>query len=97
MKKLLNTLIGALALGAALPAVAGPDWQVIEQARENERSQLAQAEQASPEAKCAAKRLVLPVDHGPRAQTTPHLNEKRRASFEAERKACKDAAKGAVR
>ena len=61
-------------------------------------SQLAQAEKASPEAKCAAKRLVLPLDHGPRAQTTPYLNDRRKASFEAEQKACKDAAaKGSVR
>ena len=33
MKKLLISLIDALALGATLPARAGPDWQAIEQAR----------------------------------------------------------------
>ena len=59
--------------------------------------QVAQAQKTSPEAKCAAMRLVLPLDHGPRAQTTPYLNEKRRAGFEAEQKACKEAAaKGVV-
>ena len=52
---------------------------------------------ASPEANCAEKRLVLPLDHGPRAQRTPWLNERRRTCFEAEQKACKDAAvKGAM-
>ena len=97
MKKLLKSLIGAVALSAMLPAFAGPDWQAIEQARKNKRVQVAQAEKASPEAKCAAKRLVLPLDHGPRAQTTPYLNEKRKASFEAEQKACQAAAaKGIV-
>ena len=81
-----------------LPATAGADWQVIEQARKNKRAELAQVEKASPEAKCAAKRLALPLDHGPRAQTTPYLNDRRKASFEAEQKACKDAAaKGPVR
>ena len=98
MNKLLNSLIGAVALSAMLPAAAGPDWQVVEQARKNKPAELAQAEKASPEAKCAAKRLVLPLDHGPRAQTTPYLNDRRKASFEAEQKACKDAAaKGPVR
>ncbi len=92
MNKLLNTLIGAVALSAMLPAFAGPDWQAIERARQNKRAQLVPAEKASPQANCAAKRLVLPLDHGPRAQSTPWLNERRKASFEAEQKACKDAA-----
>ena len=98
MKKLLNSLIGAVALTAMLPAFAGPDWQIIEQARNGKRVQVAQTEKTSPAAKCAAKRLILPLDHGPRAQTTPYLNERRKAGFEAEQKACKDAAaKGSVR
>lgn len=33
MKNLVSALIGTLAVGAALPAVAGPDWQLIEQGR----------------------------------------------------------------
>ena len=33
MKKSLITLIGAIALGVTLPALAGPDWQVIEHSR----------------------------------------------------------------
>lgn len=33
MKNLLVTLIGVLAVGATLPAFAGPDWQIIEHGR----------------------------------------------------------------
>ena len=42
---------------------------------------------------CPPKKLVLQLDHGPRAQTTPYLNQLRMARYEAEVKACKDAAK----
>lgn len=42
---------------------------------------------------CPPQRLVLPLDHGPRAQTTPYLNQSRKARHEAEVKACKEAAK----
>lgn len=93
MNKLLITLASAIALGTTLPAFAGPDWQSIEQARANHRAQAARIEKLTPEEKCAAKRLVLPLDHGPHAQTTPYANEQRKQSFEAELKACKDAAK----
>lgn len=92
MKKLTKILVGTSALGTMLPAFAGPDWQTIEHARESKRAQVAQVEKLTPEEKCAAKRLALPLDHGPRAQSTPHLNERRRQSFEAELKACKEAA-----
>lgn len=44
---------------------------------------------------CPPKKLVLPLDHGPRAQTTPYLNQVRKARYEAEVNACKDAAKQA--
>lgn len=92
MNKLITTLVDLIAAGMTLPALAGPDWQAIEQARTNKRAQVAQMEKLTPEEKCTAKRLVLPLDHGPRAQSTPYLNEKRRQSFEAELKACKEAA-----
>lgn len=102
MNKLLITLIGALTLGAALPALAGPDFAAIERARK--ANQVAQAERqahvylvqgpvgAKP-AQCPVAPLVLPLDHGPRAQTTPGENRLRRARYEAQAKACKDAAK----
>ena len=34
MKTLLTALIGVLAIGATLPALAGPDWQIIEHGRQ---------------------------------------------------------------
>ena len=34
MKTLFTFLIGALTLGAAVPALAGPDWQIIEHGRQ---------------------------------------------------------------
>lgn len=103
MNKLLVTLVSAITLGAALPAVAGPDWHAIEQARK--AHQAAQAERtgdlygastptaAGPQ-KCAMPDpLVLPLDHGPRAQTTPYLNHQRMERYAAQVQACKKASK----
>lgn len=39
---------------------------------------------------CPPEPLILPLDHGPRAQTTPYLNRLRKERFEAEVKACKE-------
>ena len=105
MKKTLMTIISALTLGAALPALAGPDWQAIEQARK--AKQVAQAErqgdiyaalapdpagpQGEPQAgsqKCPPDRLMLSLDHGPRAHTTPSRNRARQERYEAQLKAC---------
>lgn len=98
MKTLTSVVLGSIALGAWLPAFAGPDWQAIEQARQYRRAQVVHTEKPTPAEECAARRLILPLDHGPRAQTTPYLNEKRKAAFEAELKACKEAAaKGTTR
>jgi hypothetical protein len=103
MNKLLVTLISAITLGAALPAVAGPDWHAIEQARK--AHQAAQAERtgdlyeasaptAAGQQKCAMPDpLVLPLDHGPRAQTTPYLNHQRMERHAAQVEACKQASK----
>lgn len=103
MNRPLITLISALMLGTALPVSAGPDWQAIEQARKaKQATQMARHGDATPAQgagamRCPPDALVLPLDHGPRAQSTPYLNEKRKARFEAEQKACKEAAaKGAV-
>lgn len=103
MNKPLITLISVLTLGAALPAFAGPDWQAIEQARKAKlTTQAARHGDAMPvkgtgAMSCPPDALVLPLDHGPRAQSTRYLNEKRKVRFEAEQKACKEAAaKGAV-
>ncbi|EKD97901.1 MAG: hypothetical protein ACD_23C00683G0005, partial [uncultured bacterium] len=39
---------------------------------------------------CLPQPLILPLDHGPRALTTPYLNQLRKQRFEAEVKACKE-------
>lgn len=94
MNKLTYPLIGALILGATLPALAGPDFQLIEQARKvRQEAEAGRAEDAAASARtglrCPPQPLILPLDHGPRAQTTPYLNRLRKQRFEAETKACK--------
>ncbi len=101
MKKLLIYLIGALMLGATWPALAGPDFQAIEQARVAQRANLAaqtlDTGKIGPVTggplKCPPDALVLPLDHGLRAQTTPGENRLRKARYEAQVNACADAAK----
>jgi hypothetical protein len=79
MKKLLISLVTTLTLGAAWPAFAGPDFQVIEKARAARQAAVA-AQMANvtrvdsatgQQVNCPPEPLVLPLDHGPRAQTTP--------------------------
>jgi hypothetical protein len=104
----LTTLATAFALGAAaLPAFAGPDWQAIEHGRKLHSERLQAQPVASAEASgasspaasaanahpCAVEPLVLPLDHGPRAQTTPYLNHLRQERNDAQVQACKVAMK----
>ncbi len=91
MNKVLNTLIALVIGAAAMPAVAGPDFAAIEQARK--AGQVMQTAAAENVAVAIAgrecpPRLVLPLDHGPRAVTTPYLNEQRNARHEARKHAC---------
>ena len=92
MKKLLLSLIGALALGAALPALAAPGSQAIAQAGEAKPA-TQPARRAARPATCPPKSLVLPLDRGPRALTTPYENRLRKKRYEAQVKTCKDAVK----
>ncbi|MBL8318404.1 MAG: hypothetical protein JNJ42_08355 [Burkholderiaceae bacterium] len=91
MKKAITTLVGALALAAVWPASAGPDWQVIEQARRAKQAM----QDASPASargalmKCSLDVHTLPLDHGPRAQATPYQNQLRK---QAQAKTCASAA-----
>lgn len=93
MNKRLIALISALALGTALPVFAGPDWQAIEQAHRakqaNQAARRGDAEPAGTEA-CPPHALVPPLDHGPRAQSTPYLNQLRKDRHDAQVKACKE-------
>ena len=100
MKKQLVTLIGALTLGATLPAFAGPDFPAIERARRAKQAMQVERhgdayEAAGPTAAgtCPTEALVLPLDHGLRALTTPQQNRLRMERYEAKLKACKNAAK----
>lgn len=86
MIKFLITLAVVLTLGATLPAIAGPDLQLIEQSRK------AVEARAATEKGCESRRLVLPLDHGPRGTSTPYLNQLRRERFDADMKTCKKAA-----
>ncbi len=101
MKKLLVALVGALTLGATLPALAGPDWQAIEHARK--AKQAAQGAHhgdvyegipptGAGSAKCPPDAPVLQLDHGAHAQTTPYQNQLRKERYEAQAKACRTAA-----
>ncbi len=100
MKKMLITIaVSCWALGAAMPALAGPDFNAIEQARKA-REAARQADQVkrggdlSPTAVgCPPDELVLQLDHGPRAQTTPYANRQRMERYAASVQACKDAGK----
>ena len=102
MKKLIIALVGSLALGATLPAFSGPDGQLIEQGRKEKQSDplgrqgdvLQNMEPpAAVDTKCRLPRLVLPLDHGPRASTTPQANELRKQRYEAQLKACEGTTK----
>jgi|Transcript_12888 hypothetical protein len=94
MKKLLIILIGSFTLSAAAPALAGPDWQIIEKARKDKQAAVQPAQHASSlppsgaQGECRVDPLVLQLDHGPRADTSPYINQLRRERHEAQLKAC---------
>jgi hypothetical protein len=55
----------SLLIAFSIPAVAGPNWDVIHRAEANKAAHEHE------------KALVLPLDYGPRAITTPWLNRER--------------------
>lgn len=69
MKTLLITLIGALAIGATVPAYAGPDWQIVEHGR---KVKLARMQQAAAE---TAARAPAPTGNAPGVAQTPGNND----------------------
>jgi hypothetical protein len=96
VKMTLITLIATIMLGGALPAIGGPDWQVIDQARKAQRTaQTAQPDVAvaadTSAGACKAEHQFLPLDHGPRAQTTRYINQLSAARLEQELRACQAA------
>lgn len=95
MNKLLITVLGALTIGTALPSFAGPDWPVIERARQARQEAQAARQgtmptQVADSRRCLPDAPVLLLDHGPRAQSTPYLNRLRQERYEAQVKACQE-------
>lgn len=98
MKKLFIPIIGAFTLSISAHAMAGPDFQVIEHARKDKQVAQADLRATQPVSRaklprCPPAPLVLPLDHGPRAQTTPAENQRRKNRYEAQVKACKEGMK----
>jgi hypothetical protein len=79
MKRISITLAGILAATLALPAVAGPNWTIIRAAHHNTAQQQPHGAQQAP-----AAEDVLPLDHGPRALSTPWLNKEHEQMLAAE-------------
>lgn len=77
MNKQLIAVVSAATLGATLPAIAGPDFQLIERGRNAKL----EAHDRLPQ------RLALPLDHGPRPQATPWLNQQQVLRAEARARA----------
>lgn len=94
---LIAVAASCFALFAAIPAFAGPDFNAIEQAPKVKHSaaHTGQAESrgvlASQMVNCPPEKLVLLLDHGPRADTTPYLNRLRRERHASQMQACRDA------
>ena len=93
MKTFLIAIISLLTLGAQLPALAGPDFQAIEQARKARQAADMQRRTdtrlaAEDKKRCPPAALVLPLDHGPRADTTPAQNRLRKERHQAAMEVC---------
>lgn len=105
MKKFSTLIVCALSVGTLLPAFAAPDYTAIARAhkakaatpleRKDEVAMGNKREEStiSGQAKCPPARLVLPLDHGPHAQTTPAQNQIGKDSYAAKVAGCREAAK----
>lgn len=81
MKKLLLTLLCLTTIGAALPAFAGPDWNLIEQGRKAKQLELTQAAASKDQAGMEGK-----MDHQMAQNMDPKMQEK----MEAMMKRCQE-------
>lgn len=97
MKTLQMYFIGVLTLSTALPVLAGPDFpRPTHKAPQATQVDCMPKTYTLPDGKtltCPPRALVLPLDHGPRATTTPYENQRRRERYEAGLKACSEAVK----
>jgi hypothetical protein len=96
MNKLLIILIGVATMSTTSSAFAGLEQQTVELSGSDQpasQPKLGQSlESTRPgsgrPAKCPPDKLVLQLDHGPRAQSTPYLNRLRKERYEAQVQAC---------
>ncbi len=90
---LMKTVTTALAVSLSLPALAGPDFWTIEKGRAARQAEVQRSPSSDSKnaAGCPPDKLVLPLDHGPRAQTTPYLNERRKQRYEEQLRQCESA------
>lgn len=79
MKKLFARVNILLSVAFAGATFAAQDQALIQQTRKNQLAHDALQAQAAPQQSAsAAMHLKLPLDHGPRAEVTPWVNQQRR-------------------
>jgi len=72
MKTLLKTVAIAIVSAATLPAIAGPDWSIIEKGRKQARTGKSHTQDCMHQQRQAF--------YGPRAQVTPKLSKTKQLS-----------------
>ncbi len=93
MNKIAQLLVAGLMIGSVLPAFAGPDWATIEAGRKAKQPAPAASQPLTESKDCPHEAPVMQLDHGPRATTSPYINAKRQAEYQAQMQACHDAMK----
>jgi type II secretory pathway pseudopilin PulG len=83
MSKLFIIVAMTVTTAVSVPAFAGRDAAQISQQEKSNQTVAAQRAQETARLGKAATKIVLPLDHGPRAETTPWLNQQRRLLAEA--------------
>ncbi|GEM_PF-1427998 len=87
MKYLVPILTIVATIGFAATVSAAPDFSTINHQRTAAQARLAPAIHADAIAAQSNRKLTLWLDHGPRAETTPWLNQQRRLRFDAQKEA----------
>lgn len=88
MTPLTTARAAILSCGLAGAASAATDVANVDQSRTTPRERIRQIFIAGELVACCEPKLILPRDHGPRANATPWSNQQRRLRFEASKKAC---------
>ena len=82
MKPLTTALTVIAACGAIATAAAAADTADTDQVRNTARERIQRIFGADEIAACCEHKLILPLDHGPRAEATLWLNQQRRRHLE---------------